>query len=111
MQELKNRFGNLLAAHRRFAGLTQEALAVKADLSVDMISRMESGSSGARFPTIAKLAEALDVDPAAFFTDQIETGATSRPAYSKLVAKLARLTDDQLVWIDGVVSAALKSGT
>lgn len=109
MQELMDRFGNLLAAHRKHAGLTQEALALKADLSVDMISRLESGSSGARFPTIWKLAQALDVDPAAFFTDQTETGATKRPAFSRLTAKLARLTDEQLVWIEGVVSAALKS--
>lgn len=111
MQELRDRFGNLLAAQRKHAGLTQEALALKADLSVDMISRLESGSSGARFPTIWKLSQALEVDPAAFFTDQIETGASQRPAFSKLVAKLARLTDAQLVWLDGVVSAALKSGT
>lgn len=109
MQELKNRFGNLLAAQRRHAGLTQDELAAKSELSVDMISRLETGSTGARFPTIWKLSNALDVDPAAFFSDQIETEATKRPAFSKLVAKLARLTDEQLVWIDGVVSAALQS--
>jgi len=109
MAELNDRFGNLLAAHRRDAGLTQDDLASKADLSVDSISKLESGKTGASFDAIARLANALRIDPAAFFTDQIETGATSRPAFSKLVAKLARLTDDQLVWIDGVISAALQS--
>lgn len=109
MAELKSRFGNLLAANRRYAGLTQEDLASKADLSVDQISKLESGKTGASFDAIARLSDALRIDPAAFFTDQIQTGATRRPAFSKLTAKLARLTDEQLVWIDGVVSAALQS--
>lgn len=109
MAELNDRFGNLLAAHRRFSGLTQEGLAAEADLSVDSISKLETGKTGASFDAIAKLANALNVDPAAFFSDQIETGATKRPAFGRLTAKLARLTDEQLIWIEGVVSAALQS--
>jgi len=109
MQELMDRFGNLLAAHRRHAGLTQEALAIKADLSPDMISRLETGSTGARFPTIYRLASALEIDAGAFFTDQIETGATERPEFRKLTAMLSRLTDEQLVFVQGVVTASLQS--
>ena len=109
MAELHDRFGNLLAAHRRFAGLTQDGLAAKADLSVDQISKLETGKTGASFEAMAKLADALNIDAAAFFTNAIDSRATKRPAFSKLVAKLARLTDEQLVWIDGVVSAALQS--
>lgn len=109
MAELNDRFGNLLAAHRRYSGLTQEGLAAKAELSVDQISKLETGKTGASFDAIERLAEALKVDPAAFFTDQIETGAGRRKAFSKLVAKLARLTEEQLVFVDGVVTAALQS--
>lgn len=109
MQELRKRFGNLLAAHRKFSGLTQDELATKAELSVDMISRMESGSTGARFTTLDKLSRALDVDPAAFFTDAIEVGATDRPLFRKITSQLARLSDDELEWIQGLIAAALKS--
>ncbi|MEP1420526.1 MAG: helix-turn-helix transcriptional regulator [Erythrobacter sp.] len=109
MPELNDRFGNLLAAQRRHAGLTQEELAASAELSVDSISKLESGKTGASFDAIARLAKALQIDPASFFTDEIDTGATARPAFRKLAAKLVRLSDEQLAWIDGVVSAALQS--
>lgn len=109
MPELNDRFGNLLAAQRRHAELTQEDLASKAELSVDTISKLESGKTGASFDAITRLARALQIDPAAFFSDEIETGAMSRPAFRKLTAKLARLTDEQLVWIDGLITAALQS--
>ena len=109
MPELNDRFGNLLAAHRRYAGLTQEELAARSELSVDMISKLESGKTGASFDTIARLAATLQIDPAALFSDQIKSEAISRPAFRNLAAKLARLTDDQLVWIDGMITAALPS--
>ncbi|WP_438727928.1 helix-turn-helix domain-containing protein [Parasphingorhabdus sp. DH2-15] len=109
MDELRQRFGNLLAAHRRHAGLTQNQLAGISGLSVDMISRLESGSTGARFNTIVKLSSALDIDPAGLFTDVIEIGATDRPKFKKLTSQLARLSDDELDWIEGLVTAALQS--
>lgn len=109
MPQLNDRFGNLLAAHRRHAGLTQEELASQSDLSVDTISKLESGKTGASFDTIARLAASLQIDPAALFSDEIKTEAMSRPAFRNLAAKLARLTDEQLVWIDGLITAALPS--
>ena len=71
MQELRKRFGGLLAAHRRRVGMTQESLATASGVSPDMIARMESGATGARFHTIVKLSEALGIDPAELFTHEI----------------------------------------
>jgi transcriptional regulator with XRE-family HTH domain len=68
MADLRKRFGELLAAHRRRRGMTQEDLAEAAGLSVDMISKIEVGATGARFPSIERLAKAGQVDPAELFT-------------------------------------------
>ena len=56
----------LLRRHRLLAGLSQEALAERAGLSVRGISDLERGMRRAPHPaTLARLAEALDVDDAA----------------------------------------------
>ncbi|HEV2602609.1 MAG TPA: helix-turn-helix transcriptional regulator [Microvirga sp.] len=89
MTDLRTRFGQLVAAHRRRAGLTQEALAEAAGLSVDMVSKIETGATGARFPVIERLAAALHVDPAELFTTEIPSGAVHRRAFSALSSRLA----------------------
>ncbi len=108
-KELQARFGSLVAAHRRRAGKTQEQLASDAGLSVDMITRIEGGRSGARFPSLAKIATALDVDPAELFTPDVPKGALARGPYANLLARLAPLSERELRWIEGVIEAALKS--
>lgn len=109
MTDLRLRFGNLLAAHRRRLGLTQEELADRADISVDMVSKIETGASGARFPTIERLATALKIDPAELFSTEIPGGALARGALVELTSRLAPLSEGDLSWISGVVDAALKS--
>ena len=57
-------FGELLRAHRVAAGLTQEALAVKADLSVRGIADLERGTR--RYPyldTVRRLSHSLELTP------------------------------------------------
>jgi predicted ATPase len=59
-------FGTLLRQHRLAAGLSQEALAEKAGLSVRGLSDLERGVRRAPYPaTVARLAEALGLDAAA----------------------------------------------
>ncbi|HVW56945.1 MAG TPA: helix-turn-helix transcriptional regulator [Rhizobiaceae bacterium] len=107
MVNLRKRFGSLVAAHRRRIGITQEALADKAGVSVDMISKIETGATGARFPVIERLAEALGVDPAELFTIEIPGGAINRGPLIDLTTQLAGLSPGDLHWITGVVEAAL----
>jgi transcriptional regulator with XRE-family HTH domain len=109
MVNLRKRFGTLVAAHRRRIGSTQEALAEKAGVSVDMISKIETGATGARFPVIERLAEALGVDPAELFTTEIPGGAINRGPLTDLTMPLAGLPPGDLHWITGVVEAALRS--
>jgi predicted transcriptional regulator len=51
MADLGKRFEELLAAHHRCRGLIQEDLAEAAGLSMNMISKIEVGTTGARFPS------------------------------------------------------------
>ncbi len=106
MDDLRKRFGQLLAAHRRKAGLTQGQLAEAAGISVDMVTKIETGTSGARFPVIERLARSLDVDPAAFFSPDIPTKERPSPALLELKLRLAGLDEKELLWIKGVFDAA-----
>ena len=107
MADLRKRFGGLLAAHRRRRGLTQEELADAAGLSVDMISKIEVGATGARFPSIERLASAVEVDPAELFTNAIPSGAMNRGAFGEISAKLSSLPESDLIWVSSLVDVAL----
>lgn len=104
---LRKRFGSLVAVHRRRHGWTQQDLAERTGMSPDMISRIETGGSGARFNTIEKLASALEVDPAAFFVVDARSGDLRRPLID-LTTTLAALPDTDLDWISELLASALK---
>jgi transcriptional regulator with XRE-family HTH domain len=110
MADLRKRFGELLAAHRRRRGLTQEDLAEAAGLSVDMISKIEVGATGARFPSIERLAQAVKVDPAELFTSELPKGSMTRGAFGEISAKLSSLPETDLVWISSLLDVVLRRG-
>jgi transcriptional regulator with XRE-family HTH domain len=110
MADLRKRFGELLAAHRRRRGLTQEDLAEAAGLSVDMISKIEVGATGARFPSIERLAQAVQVDPAELFTSELPKGSMNRGAFGEISAKLSSLPESDLAWISALLDVALRRG-
>jgi Zn-dependent peptidase ImmA (M78 family)/DNA-binding XRE family transcriptional regulator len=70
--------------------LTAKALAEKAGLAVDTISRLENGDNAPDETTVAKLVRALGF-PTQFFYDQdpedIDTGAVSFRSFSKMSAR------------------------
>lgn len=107
MADLRKRFGELLAAHRRRRGLTQEELAEAAGLSVDMISKIEVGATGARFSSVERLAKAVQVDPAELFTSDIPNGSMSLGVFGKISAKLSILSESDLAWINALIDVAL----
>ena len=107
MDDLRQRFGRLVAANRRRKGWTQQHLADQSGVSLDMINRIERGVAAARFPNINKLAEALEVDPAELFTPDLSSGAQRR-ALTNLIARLSALPDRDLEWIGRLLDVALK---
>ncbi|MEC5293834.1 helix-turn-helix transcriptional regulator [Aurantimonas sp. C2-3-R2] len=105
---MRKRFGRLVAAHRARLGITQEALAERAGLSVDMISKIETGASGARFPAIERLAQALNVDPAQLFGPGFRPDASNSTEYEELASRLVALPSEELLWLTGIIEAALQ---
>lgn len=65
--ELKKIYGSNVRHHRKAAGLTQEALAEKSEISIEMMGRLERGEASPSFETIERIASALDLPPLAFF--------------------------------------------
>jgi transcriptional regulator with XRE-family HTH domain len=106
--ELKQRFGMLVKAHRQRQGMTQADLATAAGMSDTMISRIELGASGARFPNIQHIANALGVDPAELFIVDRPPGGETSTAKINLAAMLAGLSEEDTVWIASLVDAALQ---
>ena len=108
MAGLRKTFGMMVAAHRRRLSITQDELAQRADISVDMVSKLETGASGARFPVIERLAAALEVHPAELFTAEMSAERLRRPRLQELIEQLAALEDDDLVWVRSILEASLK---
>jgi transcriptional regulator with XRE-family HTH domain len=109
MVDLRKRFGRLVKAHRVRMRLTQESLAERAKISPDMISKIEGGSSGARFGVIMQLAEALGVDPAELFTPNLPEGQLQRPTLTEITSRLAALGEGELKWVRDLLEVALRS--
>ncbi len=109
MDDLRARFGGLVKAHRVRMGLTQEALAERANISTDMVSKIEGGNSGARFGVVTKLANALGVDPAELFTPNLHAGKLQRAVLTNITTRLASLSDGDLEWLAGILEAALQA--
>ena len=59
MSGLRKQFGTRLKALRLEAGLTQEQLAEKTNLSVDFLSLVERGINAPSFDNLEKIAQAL----------------------------------------------------
>jgi len=109
MSDLKKRFGRLVSAARRAKGMTRQQLSEAAQLSIEMISRIENGRSGARFETVERLASALAVDVSELFGTPSKSDVPIRPALVNVSARLARLSDKDLEWVDQLLDTALRS--
>lgn len=77
--------------------MTQNALAEACDLTVDMVSRIERGTSFPSFNALARLVEALEIDPAFLFggTDQ-SSRLGVRQKVRALHTRLEDLSDEDL---------------
>jgi len=62
--ELNERFRENVRRRREALGFTQEALAEKMGVHAPYISDIETGKKVPLLPTLARLAEALDLPPA-----------------------------------------------
>ncbi len=77
--ENKDRFAARLRELRESAGLTQEALAIKAGLSRDGVAHLEQGRRSPSWKTVQALASALGVESGAFTTTPRTTTTRRKP--------------------------------
>ena len=108
MASLQIRFGQFLAAQRKRRGLKQGELAEQSGLSIDTITKLETGAMGASFRSIQMLADALKIDPAELFTYELGGRPFNRPAMTDLISKISGLSDPELRWLNDIVEAALR---
>jgi transcriptional regulator with XRE-family HTH domain len=66
-QEHRRAFGDRVRELRKQAGLTQEALAGAAGMDRSFLAEIEGGRTNPSLDTMHRLADALGVDPGAFF--------------------------------------------
>ncbi|GGM14508.1 helix-turn-helix domain-containing protein [Micromonospora yangpuensis] len=77
---MESTIGENLAKIRREAQLTQEHLAERSGVSIEVIQKLEQGRrKGARIPTLNKLARALGVPTSALFGDTAAAAADREP--------------------------------
>jgi len=111
MATIKKKFGVHLFQLRNKAGMTQATLAARANLSLDLISRMERGERAPSLESIEKISNALNVSCAELFNfDGEEIAALSdgppenlelwrllqgrRPRQVKKIKEIARIVLD-----------------
>jgi transcriptional regulator with XRE-family HTH domain len=105
--DLKERFGRLVAANRKRKAWTQADLAENADLSEDMVARIEAGTTGTSFASIERLAAALDLDPSELFSSHANK-SRQRKALLDVASSLSTLSDDELAWVAELTRVALR---
>jgi len=100
-------FGSNLRHHRKAKHLTQDQLAEMAEVSSEMISKIERGIAAPSFSTVEKLSEVLELPEVAFFG--VGLVVTSNNARTRQLAKiqnqLSRMNEDQLVRASKMLSA------
>lgn len=62
MKDLRGRMGGRIKSVRKARGFSQERLAEKSGISPKYLSRLEVGQQSPSFESLARLAEALDVE-------------------------------------------------
>ncbi len=108
MATLRAQVGALVRHHRERAGLTQTELADRANKSLETIGKVERGAVAPSFDTLAELAEVLGVPVRDFFgAGEFAAKAGRNDPLVRLVDRVSGLGDDDMEWIDRLVSVAL----
>lgn len=105
MKDIKVLFGRRIKELRKNRGLSQEELAERADMSSKYISRIEMGQSFPSIETLAKLANALNVELKDFFEFAHKT--PSQKELKEILNSLLKETDEEKVRLIVKVARAI----
>ncbi len=101
MESISELFGNRVREYRSLRGLSQEQLALRANINVSFLGQIERGGKKPTIDTIDKLLTALDVKYAEFFDFDSDAGSQkSTDLIDKITYELQMRTsgEQQLVY-------------
>lgn len=110
-QQLREAFGTYVKRYRKEKGWTQSVLAEQADISLDMISRLERGTIGPSMETIATLSEVLDVPVAVLFGGAPFSSSKNGEREKRLQQLhliLSEVETEKLEWVSDLLQISLK---
>lgn len=82
--------GKRIQGRRKQMGLTQEQLADKMDVSIQMVSNLERGNKSVRIENLIKLSEILNIS-----TDYILTGKETAEDMQVLIEQMTSLSQKE----------------
>ena len=98
--EILKEIGSRINLKRKEMKLTQEELAERIDVSVQMISNLELGKKAVRPENIIKLCDALNIS-----ADYILRGKSSDFEISGLLNKLIGLSEEKRILVEKLIDA------
>lgn len=98
-QNLLKNMGKRLSQRRKQLDLTQEQLAEKMDVSIQMISNMELGKKAIRPENLLKVCKILDIS-----SDYVLTGEKGEKETTDIFVKINRLSDKELEIIETLIN-------
>jgi len=98
VQAMRNVLSSKVKKYRQRLGLSQLGLSEKSDLSLNYITDIEGGRSGAKFATLIKLANALEVEVYELF----------KPDTDEEKAKVSNWGEDEINWLSGRLNEAVE---
>ena len=96
--------GERISRRRKHMGLTQEQLAEKMDVSIQMISNLERGVKAIRIDNLVKLSQILNVS-----TDYILTGQKPSGDIDTLSKQISQLSSEKQGLIEVIISYCLQN--
>lgn len=96
--ELLADMGKRLSQRRKQLGITQEQLAEKMDVSIQMVSNMELGKKAIRPENLVKVCKILDVS-----SDYVLTGVKTDTELAETVKKISLLSARDVELIEIIV--------
>jgi transcriptional regulator with XRE-family HTH domain len=100
-EKFARRLGRSLASARGAAGLTQEQVALELGVFSETISRFERGTNWPTLPRLIALANLYSVSLTALIG---QSSPRALDAESILNERLAKLGEEDLVWVTGVIT-------
>ena len=111
MADIKKKIGLRISQLRADAHMTQEKLAERTKLNINMISRIEKGDRAPSLHSLEKIAEALNVDPPEilnFKGKQLKTLTEGQQDCLKIWRLLKNKTPDQIKKIHNIAKVVLR---